>query len=91
MAEEILQKIGIICNKNMIPFDKESSMVTSGIRLGTAAMITRGFGSKEFKQIGEIIYNVLKEPTENNIVKYQEEVKNLLSDFPIYSTWKLQE
>lgn len=49
MAEEILQKIGIICNKNMIPFDKKSSMVTSGIRLGTAAMITRGFGSKEFK------------------------------------------
>ncbi|WP_053391567.1 serine hydroxymethyltransferase [Spiroplasma kunkelii] len=91
MAEEILQKIGIICNKNMIPFDKESSMVTSGIRLGTAAMTTRGFGSKEFKQIGEIIYNALKEPTENNIVKYQEEVKNLLSDFPIYSTWKLQE
>ncbi|APE75706.1 serine hydroxymethyltransferase [Spiroplasma citri] len=91
MAEEILQKIGIICNKNMIPFDKESSMVTSGIRLGTAAMTTRGFGNKEFKHIGEIIYNVLKEPTENNIVKYQKEVKTLLNDFPIYSTWKLQE
>ncbi|MBW3057690.1 serine hydroxymethyltransferase [Spiroplasma poulsonii] len=88
-AKEILQKIGIICNKNMIPFDQESPVVTSGIRLGTAAMTTSGFGSKEFQQIGEIIYYVLKEPTDENIAKYQNEVKKLLHDFPIYSNWHL--
>lgn len=88
-TEEILQKIGIICNKNMIPFDQELLVVTSGIRLGTAAMTTRGFGRKEFQQIGEIIYHVLKEPTVENIAKYQNEVKKLLHDFPIYSNWHL--
>lgn len=90
-AEEILQKIGIICNKNMIPFDQETPVVTSGIRLGTAAMTTRGFGSKQFQQIGEIIYHVLKEPTDENIAKYQKEVNTLLHDFPIYSNWHLAE
>ncbi|WP_425378443.1 serine hydroxymethyltransferase [Spiroplasma endosymbiont of Polydrusus pterygomalis] len=91
MAEEILQKIGIICNKNMIPFDKESSVVTSGIRLGTAAMTTRGFSNKQFQQIGGIIYHVLKKPTDDNIIKYQKEVQKLLKDFPIYTNWTLQE
>lgn len=88
-AEEILQKIGIICNKNIIPFDKESPMVTSGIRLGTAAMTTRGFGTKEFEKIGKIIFNILKEPTKNNIIKYKKKVKLILNDFPIYLNWKL--
>lgn len=90
MAEDILQKIGIICNKNIIPFDKESPMVTSGIRLGTAAMTTRGFRKKQFKEIGKIIFNVLKEPTNDNFVKYKKKVQILLNDFPIYSTWTLQ-
>ncbi|WP_374697107.1 serine hydroxymethyltransferase [Spiroplasma endosymbiont of Polydrusus formosus] len=90
MAEEILQKIGIICNKNIIPFDKESSVVTSGIRLGTAAMTTRSFSNKQFQQIGEIIYHVLKEPTDDNVIKYQKEVQKLLKDFPIYTNWTLQ-
>ncbi|AGM25547.1 serine hydroxymethyltransferase [Spiroplasma chrysopicola] len=87
-AEAILQKIGIICNKNMIPFDTETPVVTSGIRLGTPAMTTRGFRAKQFQQLGEIIVGVLKDHSDDNLVKYGQAVKTLLEKFPIYNDIK---
>lgn len=76
-AEKILDEINITCNKNTIPFDTEKPFITSGIRLGTAAMTTKGFKEDEFKQIGKWISNALKEPTSDNLVKIKQEVINL--------------
>ena len=92
LAESSLGKANITCNKNSIPFDTQSPMVTSGVRLGTPASTTRGFGQKEFVLIGQLISKLLKElakNTENNF-KAEEEVKkeviDLCRSFPIYSS-----
>ena len=65
-----LQKVfldaNITCNKNGIPFDSEKPMITSGIRLGTQAATTRGFGLKEFKKVGELITKVVKGLSDNH-------------------------
>ncbi len=91
IAEESLDRAGITCNKNGIPFDPEKPMVTSGIRLGTPAATTRGFGADEFKQVGVFIGRVLeglaKDPEGNHKIEEEvrEEVKALCHRFPIYS------
>ena len=59
VAEKTLDKIGITCNKNSIPFDKEKPFYTSGIRLGSPAMTTKGYKEEEFKQIALWISEVL--------------------------------
>ncbi|WP_368486484.1 serine hydroxymethyltransferase [Spiroplasma sp. DGKH1] len=87
-AEEILQKIGIISNKNMIPFDQETPVVTSGIRLGTPAMTTRGFKEQEFLELGKIIISVLTDYSDHNLVLNQTKVRDLLARFPIYQDIK---
>lgn len=91
VAEVALGRAHITCNKNGIPFDPEKPMVTSGIRLGTPAGTTRGFGTAEFKQVGEMIVEVLdvlaqKGVTEDSLVeeKVRGKVKALLDKFPIY-------
>ena len=89
-AEASLGRANITCNKNGIPFDTESPMITSGIRLGTPACTTRGFESDEFKLIAELIYKVIKGLSENkeDNSKIENEVKKevvkLCSSFPIY-------
>ena len=89
-AQASLGRANITCNKNGIPFDTESPMITSGIRLGTPACTTRGFGEQEFKLIAELIYKVIKGLSENKSdnFKVENEVKkeiiNLCSSFPIY-------
>lgn len=60
-AEELLEAQGITANKNMVPYDDESPFVTSGLRLGTPAMTTRGFGEKEFMEVADMISEVLDE------------------------------
>ncbi|WP_434329571.1 serine hydroxymethyltransferase [Mycoplasma capricolum subsp. capricolum] len=87
-AEKILESIGIICNKNMIPFDTEKPFYTSGIRLGTPAMTTRGFKEEEFKQVGLIIVSALKDQSENNLEKLAKQVVSLCEKFPIYQSIK---
>ena len=90
-AEASLGRANITCNKNGIPFDTQSPMITSGIRLGTPACTTRGFGIKEFMLIGDLISKVIKglakNPADNK--KIEEEVKkeiiDLCASFPIYS------
>ncbi|MEQ1705907.1 MAG: serine hydroxymethyltransferase [Rickettsiales bacterium] len=89
-AEESLERAGLTCNKNAIPFDPEKPFVTSGIRLGTPAGTTRGFGVTEFKQIGELIGDVLDGLAtggDNSAVeaKVRVKVSELCKAFPIYS------
>ncbi|WP_342274766.1 serine hydroxymethyltransferase [Spiroplasma endosymbiont of Cantharis lateralis] len=83
-AESILEAIGIVSNKNMIPFDQEKPVHTSGIRLGTPAMTTRGFKEAEFEQVGNIIASILKDHSEENLKELSKQVKDLCDKFPIY-------
>ena len=91
VAEAALERAHITCNKNGIPYDPEKPTVTSGIRLGTPAGTTRGFGIAEFKEVGELISDVLdalaqKGAEEDTLVEgaVRERVKALVGRFPIY-------
>ena len=89
-AQASLGRANITCNKNGIPFDTESPMVTSGIRLGSQAATTRGFGLNEFKIVGDLITKVIKglsaNPEDNTKIEdeVRKEVVDLCSNFPIY-------
>lgn len=84
-AGETLDRAGITANKNMIPFDTKSPMVTSGIRIGTPAITTRGMKETEMKTIGRMISYVLKNiHDENRIMEVRSEVKALCENFPLY-------
>lgn len=90
-AEAALGRAHITCNKNGVPFDTEKPTITSGIRLGTPACTTRGFGVAEFKRVGELIGEVLsglaKNGEENNAAvenAVREQVHELTRRFPIY-------
>jgi glycine hydroxymethyltransferase len=89
-AEKTLENAGLTCNKNTIPFDQKSPMITSGIRIGTPAGTTRGFKEEEFKLIGNLIADVLtslvKNPIDNSKSEKEvlEKVKSLCKQFPIY-------
>ncbi len=86
VAEKVLDDIHITCNKNTIPFDTESPFITSGIRIGSAAMTTRGLKEKEFKLIAEIIYNSLSNVDNKEIQdECMEKVLELTKKFPIYT------
>ena len=91
-AEASLERAHMTCNKNGIPFDTEKPTITSGIRLGTPAATTRGFGVAEFRQVGELIGDVLdglaKNPEDNGAAeaKARAEVKRLCERFPIYQS-----
>lgn len=90
-TEESLERAGITCNKNGIPFDSEKPMITSGIRLGTPAGTSRGFGNEEFHLIGQWIGDVLDglaiNPEDNSDVeqKVLQQVQKLCQKFPLYS------
>jgi glycine hydroxymethyltransferase len=89
-SEHSLEEAGITCNKNGIPFDPEKPAITSGIRLGTPAVTSRGFGPAEVKQVGQLIVRVLDglvaHPDDNSAVEkaVREEVRALCKRFPIY-------
>ena len=86
IAEEALGKAAITVNKNMVPFDTESPFVTSGIRIGTPAMTTRGLGEEEFKYIATLIDQVIKNPfNEDTHCIVSNEVKALCERFPLYN------
>jgi len=85
IAEEALDQAGITVNKNMVPFDTESPFVTSGIRIGTPALTTRGFGEEEFTTVFELIDSVLKQPDDQQtLARVKKEVKELCKQFPLY-------
>ena len=91
VAEQALGRAHITCNKNGIPFDPEKPTITSGIRLGSPACTSRGFGAAEFREVGAMIVEVLdvlsqKGVEEDTLIEHavRDKVKKLLSRFPIY-------
>ncbi|MCD6579395.1 serine hydroxymethyltransferase [bacterium] len=87
-AEKALEKAGITTNKNTIPFDQRKPFVTSGIRLGTPAVTTRGMGPKEMDIIAEFIVRVLKDrKNQELLLSVKSEVKELCKRFPLYEKY----
>lgn len=86
VAEHILDEVGITCNKNTIPFDPESPFVTSGIRLGTPALTTRGLNAEDMKEIASIISLVLKQPEDAAVLaEAKQRVATLCETYPMYA------
>jgi glycine hydroxymethyltransferase len=86
-AEALLGKVGITVNKNAIPNDPEKPMVTSGIRLGSPAMTTRGFGLAEARKVGELIADLLDAPGSRRVLsQVAAEVRTLCRRFPVYAS-----
>lgn len=84
-GEEALERASITVNKNMVPFDTESPFVTSGIRIGTPAMTTRGFGKDEFVRVADLIDQVLQNPENDEVIqRVQKEVFAMCREFPLY-------
>lgn len=85
-ADQLVSEINITANKNTIPFDPESPFVTSGLRLGSPAMTTRGMGTPEFVEIGDIIAERLLHPEDPAIAQTcRQRVAQLCQQFPLYS------
>ena len=85
-AENVLEKAGITVNKNMVPFDERSPFITSGIRIGTPAITTRGMTQDDMVKIVTLIDTIIDKPNdEDNIVSVKAEVNDLCNSFPIYS------
>ena len=91
ISEQSLERAGMTCNKNGVPFDPEKPAVTSGVRLGSPAGTTRGFGTAEFRQVGEMIVEVLRGLAENRDdnqaveTAVRSRVADLCQRFPIYT------
>ena len=86
VAEHVLDEVGITCNKNTIPFDPESPFVTSGIRLGTPALTTRGLHAEDMKEIASIISLVLKQPEDAAVLaEAKQRVATLCEKYPMYA------
>ena len=86
VAEHVLDEVGITCNKNTIPFDSESPFVTSGIRLGTPALTTRGLNAEDMKEIASIISLVLKQPEDTAVLEEaKQRVAALCEKYPMYA------
>lgn len=85
VAEHLLDEVAITTNKNTIPYDTESPFVTSGVRVGTAAITTRGFKEEDAIEVGKIIAAVLKNPEDEAVkVQARERVQTLTDKFPLY-------
>ncbi|PYF07535.1 serine hydroxymethyltransferase [Ureibacillus chungkukjangi] len=85
VAEKVLDEVGLTTNKNTIPYDEEKPFVTSGIRLGTAAVTSRGFKEEDLKEVGLIIAKLLKNPEDEAVQKEAtNRVKVLTDKYPIY-------
>ena len=84
-VEEALERAEITVNKNMVPFDTQSPFVTSGIRIGTPAMTTRGLGKADFEHIVQLIDTVLQNPESEDVQdKVAGEVRAMCERFPLY-------
>ncbi|MDD2756816.1 MAG: serine hydroxymethyltransferase, partial [Methanothrix sp.] len=85
VADETLERAGITLNKNMIPFDPATPFVTSGIRIGTPAMTTRGMKELEMVKIADMITSVIRDiKNEDTIADVRRQVRELCAQFPLY-------
>ena len=85
-AEHVLHQVDLTCNKNLIPYDQNPPMKASGVRLGTAAITTRGLNEAHMRQLGNWIADVLAEPTNASVAaRVKGEVTELCRAFPIYA------
>ena len=92
IADALVSEVNITANKNTVPFDPESPFVTSGLRLGSAAMTTRGMGESEFVEIADIIADCLLNPDDGSVAdSCKRRVLNLCDRFPLYSHLKVAE
>lgn len=84
-AEALLEKIGILANKNVVPYDQESPMITSGLRFGTPALTTRGMKETEMGRLAEIVHRAFSHPEDNALhTELQREAQTLCEAFPLY-------
>lgn len=81
-AEDRLHEVGITVNRNAVPFDPRPPMVTSGLRIGTPALATRGFGDEQFEEVADVIANALQPSAD--IETLRKRVEKLAADFPLY-------
>ncbi len=87
VAEKALDEVHITVNKNTIPFDQNKPFITSGIRLGTPALTTRGMKEAEMKQIGELIASLIREPESEDVkTRVRKDVTELTAKFPLYAS-----
>ena len=90
-AEKLLEEVGIACNKNAIPYDPNPPKITSGLRFGTAAATSRGFNGNDFKQIGDMISEVIDNIDQNEnhqkefITSMKNKVTTICKKYPIYN------
>ncbi len=83
-AEDLLHEVGITVNRNAVPFDPRPPMVTSGLRIGTPALATRGFGDEQFAEVADIIATALAAGTSADVSALRARVSTLALDFPLY-------
>ncbi len=84
-AERVLEEAGMTTNKNMVPFDKRSPFITSGVRIGTAALTTRGFKEADMKLIGGFIHEVISDPDNESVISsVRAKITELVKNFPHY-------
>ncbi|EYR63984.1 serine hydroxymethyltransferase [Actinotalea ferrariae CF5-4] len=83
-AEDLLHTAGITVNRNAVPFDPRPPRVTSGLRIGTPALATRGFGEKEFEEVADIIATALVDGTSADVEALRARVRKLTDGFPLY-------
>jgi len=89
LAQDLLRRVGMVANKNVVPHDPRNPTITSGLRLGTPAMTTRGFGPEEMREVGRIILQALDQKTsEADMAKLLERSRGLTAAFPLYPTLK---
>ncbi|MBU3675181.1 MAG: serine hydroxymethyltransferase, partial [Solirubrobacteraceae bacterium] len=83
-AEDRLEEIGITVNRNAVPFDPRPPMVTSGLRIGTSALATRGLGVEDFSEVGGIIAEALAGDYDGSKAELAERVRTVASRYPLY-------
>src|SRR5699024_2738674 len=86
VAEEVLESVGIVSNKNMIPFDKQKPNVASGLRMSSPALTTRGLKEEDFKKVAKLVAKALKNYEDKNVLNnIKGEVEEMVKDLPLFS------
>lgn len=90
-AQELLDEVGITCNKNAVPFDDKSPLITSGIRLGSPALTTRGFNEKDMEKVAAMINDIISAPESDDVKKnVRQRIDDITAEYPLYPelfTW----